>query len=329
MAGSGFYYIHLQFSCMNCFLRLGKKRKKKQVMEDVHLPRRSVSLPSRLPSFDSLAMLLSLKSLSTTASVAPPCSMMIQFNLGKLVEMYEGAEQLVRSSLGRNRKNVSWIEEAVNDSILLLDICGYARDAILSTKQEVGDLQSVMRRKSRGDSAEVARQVKSFMCHRKNTGRAISKHFDKLRRLERKYSTVNTRSAKIEDEHSSRVREAMRELIGFTVSVLQSVLTFLRPSERAMGSRHGWSFVLMRMLSTEIRKQRAGTKLEGMEYVDWTICSLWKSQATADSEDVRSVRAGLENVIVGSIEGIEERLDGLHKCLIRNRICLLDALLPR
>ncbi|KAI4325406.1 hypothetical protein MLD38_030810 [Melastoma candidum] len=297
----------------------------------VRIPRRSVSFPSRLPFSQPIEIVSELKSLGASVSAAPPpCSKTVESNLRKLAEMYMGVGEIVTSLAGRKAKDA--VEGAVDDVILLLDLCGHARDVVSSTKQEVWDLQSVLRRKSRSRGGEVEQQVRRFLIFRKNTRRATWKHLESLKRLERKNAALGPGFANTEDcEHSvTTVRESLRELHGTTVAILRLLLVSFTPSPK--GNDRGWSLVSRIVLSRGAGRQRRGDSMgfseaEGVEAV---VQSLAKKPTTGREvgglEDARRAQRVLEEMVDGCILGLEQGLDCLHMSLIRNRVCLLNLL---
>nr|CAD1835208.1 unnamed protein product [Ananas comosus var. bracteatus] len=72
------------------------------------------------------------------------------FRLGHLHDCVEELLRLpsLRQALLRPDQN-KWLEEELEVSIVLLDLCGAVKDALVSTKERVQDLQSALRR--RGD----------------------------------------------------------------------------------------------------------------------------------------------------------------------------------
>ncbi|XP_023923854.1 uncharacterized protein LOC112035263 [Quercus suber] len=58
--------------------------------------------------------------------------------------------------------------------LLLLDVCGIARDALLQTKECTRELQSTLRRRQ-GRKMELAREVEKYMASKKVAKKAIKK----------------------------------------------------------------------------------------------------------------------------------------------------------
>nr|POF21233.1 hypothetical protein CFP56_27012 [Quercus suber] len=71
-------------------------------------------------------------------------------------------------------QNQKWLNELLDGSLRLLDVCGIARDALLQTKECTRELQSTLRRRH-GSKMELAREVEKYLASRKVAKKAIKK----------------------------------------------------------------------------------------------------------------------------------------------------------
>jgi hypothetical protein len=72
------------------------------------------------------------------------------------------------------RCNGKWVEELLDGSLRLLDVCSAAKDALIHTKECARELQSIMRRRAGGDVG-IEREVRKFLTSRKVVKKAIQK----------------------------------------------------------------------------------------------------------------------------------------------------------
>ncbi|KAE8687027.1 Detected protein of unknown function [Hibiscus syriacus] len=107
--------------------------------------------------------------------------------------------------------------ELLNGSLRLLDVCGLAKDALLQTKEDIQQLQSVFRRR-RGDDAGLTNEAKAYLASRKRQ----ASNNKSLRDL--KISKCGARND-VETAFSM-----LRDAEGVTFSVLESVLSYMTAS---------------------------------------------------------------------------------------------------
>ncbi|KAL0009269.1 hypothetical protein SO802_010771 [Lithocarpus litseifolius] len=67
-----------------------------------------------------------------------------------------------------------WYNDLLDGSLRLLDVCGFARDALLQTKECTRDLQSTLRRRH-GSKMNLAREVEKYLASRKVVKKAMQK----------------------------------------------------------------------------------------------------------------------------------------------------------
>ncbi|KAF9622259.1 hypothetical protein IFM89_030301 [Coptis chinensis] len=125
------------------------------------LPFERQNIPSRSHplTLDVEEQLCRLKSSgATSSSFSLTCH-----NLSGLSTLYDSMEHLLQSSLAQQKisseRSNTCINEVVDGSLRLLEICNTARDAFSQTKECVRDLQSSLRRK---DEIGLVTEVQLF-----------------------------------------------------------------------------------------------------------------------------------------------------------------------
>ncbi|KAF7129966.1 hypothetical protein RHSIM_Rhsim10G0203300 [Rhododendron simsii] len=291
---------------------------------------RSISLPSRLhPQNTKIeAELTKLKTWqsSIVSSTVPTSGETIRTGLVGLAELYNCVEELINSpitqqALVQHRKGVL-AEETLEGSIRLLDSCNVARDLFLMVKQNVQDLQSVLRRKG-GDLA-IERTINAFNSTKKRVKKESAKCLKALKKME---NQIESRSLSgVNYVHLSNVITVLREVIIVTISVLRLLFLFLSmPAADSTTRSGGWSLI-KKLVITRPR----GDKIIVNEFgsVDVALQSMQgciRNDDIPNNIDVQITRRRLE-ALGDSMEGLESGLDCLYRKLIRNRVSLLNVL---
>ncbi|URD88133.1 hypothetical protein MUK42_27520 [Musa troglodytarum] len=156
---------------------------------------RSVSLPSRThpTTLRVEEELLKLKLFveSSLASMSSITNEVICNGLKDLATLYDGIKDLLhqpRIQQGLRLSNqTKALEEGVDGSMRLLDLCGTMKDAVVTSKEHAQDLQLALRR--RGDSS-TGEKVQAYICSRKETQKTIKKCYKDLKQIDAKYSDL-------------------------------------------------------------------------------------------------------------------------------------------
>ncbi|XVF00784.1 hypothetical protein REPUB_Repub04eG0031300 [Reevesia pubescens] len=176
---------------------------------------RSNSLPSRPPPLfpqieEHLCRLKSNEAASSSSSS-------ISQKLGGLRDLYELVDSLLQLPLTQQslaqQCNDKQVNELLNGSLRLLDVCGVAKDALLQAKEDNQELQSILRRR-RGDDAGFTNEAKVYLASRKKRKKLINKS---LRDLKSKHDVENDVEATF---------NMLREVEGVTFSVFESLVLY-------------------------------------------------------------------------------------------------------
>ncbi|KAL0325988.1 UNVERIFIED_CONTAM: hypothetical protein Sradi_5168100 [Sesamum radiatum] len=143
-------------------------------------PSRSNSFPSQshpvMESFeDHLCRLKSSEAASTSASS-------ICTNMANLRDLHEGINNLIQMPSVQkpfHRKGETWVNELLAESLRLVDLCGFSRDVVCSTKESIQDLESSIRR-NRGENA-TRDDINAYVASRKKINKMISKSIKNLK----------------------------------------------------------------------------------------------------------------------------------------------------
>ncbi|KAM7516067.1 hypothetical protein LguiA_005650 [Lonicera macranthoides] len=180
------------------------------------------------------------------------------------------------------------VDELLDGSVRLLDICGSIRDLVSQIKEHVRDLQSALRRR-KGDLSNES-SITKYSSFQKKMKKDAKRLIASLKQMERK--TVGS-AILDEDQHVSVVIQVLRQVSAVEISIFQSILLFVSvPVSKPKGSK--WS--LLSKLKNKGEVVECEKQLENLE--------------------------GMES----SIEGIESGLEGVFRRLVRTRASLLNTI---
>ncbi|KAH7849631.1 hypothetical protein Vadar_020660 [Vaccinium darrowii] len=191
---------------------------------------RSISLPSRLHPHNT-TIDLELQKLKTwqsslVSSTVPASGETIRTGLVGLANLYSGVEELIQSPISQQvlvqHRNGVLVEEALEGSIGFLDSCNMARDLLLMTKENVQDLQSVLRRK--GGDLSIERSINAYNSSKKKVKKESAKCLRALKKMEKKYDSCSLSDANY--YYVSHLIRVLREVSAATISVLRSFFFF-------------------------------------------------------------------------------------------------------
>ncbi|KAG7544944.1 hypothetical protein ISN44_As12g004810 [Arabidopsis suecica] len=198
-----------------------------------HVPARSISLPTRLIHPKAQRVEEELKKIQALNS-SSSASSRIQLGLAKLVELYDFVnEQVICSPQGQQAlhlcRNAKRVEDALDESILLLDVSDFTRDLIGTLMEQIQELQSALRRR-RGNLSSVQSEIRTYISFQNKFKNAAARQLKSLARTQTKKKAPVMKQSRDLDQHSSMVSNILRQSNASTISTLQSLLQFLSSS---------------------------------------------------------------------------------------------------
>lgn len=138
-----------------------------------HHHARSNSLPTRthpiISEFNE--QLNRLRDSEATSS----SSTSISEKLNGLQDLYDCVDKLLLLPFTQavaHEQQEKWVNELLDGSLRLLDVCSTSRDALLQTKEFTRDLQSILRRRQ-GSKMELAKEGEKYLTSRKVVKKAM------------------------------------------------------------------------------------------------------------------------------------------------------------
>ncbi|KAM0942282.1 hypothetical protein DsansV1_C15g0136611 [Dioscorea sansibarensis] len=275
-------------------------------MEDQGFHVRSNSLPSRSHPISATAE-EELNKLKACVMVSPK---MICKSLSGVCVFYDCIEELLH--LHSNQQTLShsqekrWVEEELDASLRLVELCGIVRDTLAVTKEHAQELEMVLRRKrSMTNESKLQCHVQSD----KKTRKSIRNCLKAMKHMDGK------------DSDRSTVSKMFTEARDVTISLLQSIASSLSPSSTQNTSR--WSFV-----SKALHKKKVTCEeFEDSNWGDFSFNSIYECVSRKDVDELRAMKAQDRLAeMMSRLEGLEIELESLYRRLIRNRVSLLNLL---
>ncbi|OMO72163.1 hypothetical protein COLO4_27795 [Corchorus olitorius] len=269
---------------------------------------RSNSLPSRQHPLTSqidenLNILRSSQSASTSSSIGQ--------QLNTLQDLHEYVDMLLQLPLAQKaltqEQQRKCVEELLDGSLVLLDVCNIAKDALFQTKECTQELQSILRRR-RGVEG-LASEVRKYLTSRKVVKKAICKALKNLKHLETKQNK------------DGEIINILREVEVVTCSVLESLLSFVSgPASESKLSR--WSLVSKLMHQKKVTSEEDEENTNEIANVEATLRSFVKSENIKHVETLQNELQNSESCI----QDLEEGLESLFRRMIKARVTVLNAL---
>ncbi|XP_061346040.1 uncharacterized protein LOC133291747 [Gastrolobium bilobum] len=291
-----------------------------------HQPIRSISFPTRIHTSSQRidALLNHLKPHHTRFLSSTICleAEKIQSDLVVLAELYNCMEELFHSPQTKQAllryQDGKLVEEALCDSVTMLDACGSARDFLLVLREHMQTLQSAVRRRRRDLSIESS--ISAYDSFKKKAKKEIAKQLGKLKRMQNK---VNSFSIMDQDQQLTFLARVLREASTITISILRSLLLLL--SMPALGTK-GSSTISKLKAKTLFSSLRKHKNTNGVVDLNTALCYLLGREKKSDSngEYQRVIRV-IETLNV-NIDGLEGGLDCIFRCLVQNRVSFLNML---
>ncbi|KAL0325983.1 UNVERIFIED_CONTAM: hypothetical protein Sradi_5167600 [Sesamum radiatum] len=174
---------------------------------------------------DHLCRLKSSEAASTSASS-------ICMNLASLRDFHEGINNLiqmpsVQQALSQGHSE-SWVNELLEESLKLVDLCGFLRDVVSSTKESIQDLESSIRR-NRGENATWD-DINAYVASRKKINKMVKKCIKNLKSLNQSSTPLPA------------IGTMLKEAEALDFSVLKSVLMLLS-GEKEGSKQRSWSLL--------------------------------------------------------------------------------------
>ncbi|XP_050207995.1 uncharacterized protein LOC126657364 [Mercurialis annua] len=251
---------------------------------------RSISLPST-----SHPLTLTLEEQIHKLKISQS-SLSIGQKLSGLKELYECVDDFFQLTLSHEKQNQS-VEEALNGSLSLLDICSNTRDFFSQMRECLQGLELSLRRSRNG--------VDAYMASRKTLNKLISKYLKNLKKQDK-----NSKS-------NSDLVVLLKSVEEISVSMFESILSFISlPKSKSKLS------IFTKILQPKNSSCEAEVEANEVEKIDAELCILKSSN---DIDQSKNLLKELERLEM-SLKEAEEELECVYRKLVKIRVSLLNSL---
>ncbi|OVA15634.1 Protein of unknown function DUF241 [Macleaya cordata] len=296
---------------------------------------RSVSLPSRSNPLtirvEEQLHTLRSSAEATTSSTSPS---FIFHCLCGLKDLFERVDDLLRlplvqTTLANERSDKKCVNEVLNGSLRMLDVCGTTTDVLSQMKQCVQDLQSSLRRRRRvGNEFGLANEFGSYMFSRKKLNKVIRKCLEDLKRMNNNTPILAGKNHEV----VVAIVGVLREVEAVTLSMFGSILVFLDGS-KSQSKPRGWSLVSKLMHTKHVASIEGEDSADDIHEVEKTLSALISTNRSSDQKLCKdNERVRVQNALKrfeafeSNIQELEEGLACVSRCLIKNRVSILNSL---
>ncbi|XP_073120972.1 uncharacterized protein [Henckelia pumila] len=239
-------------------------------------------------------------------------------NLAGLVSLHESLKNLIQTpsfqqALSHDQCG-NWIDEVLEGSLALVDLCGFSRDVVSVSKESIQDLKSSIRR-NRGQTA-TSDDINSFMASRKKIYKMVNKKCIK----NSKRCNQNSATLVQEDVDLKTMVMVFREIEAISSSVINSILLLLSGS-KARSKQRSWS-LLSKFTQTSRVYSEADQECSDN---DFFIVHFDESTNGKDNATVQNILRKLK-VSEMAIHELEEGLEALFRSLVKTRVSILNVL---
>ncbi|KAA8547567.1 hypothetical protein F0562_003996 [Nyssa sinensis] len=258
---------------------------------------RSISLSCRShPS--TIAIEEKLNKFKTWEASSTTMAETICKGLSGLEELYKCVDDLYNFSLIQQapsqHQHEKWVNELLDGSVKLLDICGITRDVVSQIKEHVRDLQSALRRR-KGDLS-IESSIAKYTCFRKKIKKDAKKLIAALKQMDNKIEALPLLNL---DHHAFSVIKVLTEVSAMSISAFQSLLLFLSvPILRPRPTR--WLLVSKLLHKGEVACEDHHANLNELESVDIVLHALCISGSSEGDK---------KQIAQNSLEALEASLE--------------------
>ncbi|KAL8194092.1 hypothetical protein R6Q57_026334 [Mikania cordata] len=290
---------------------------------------KSISLPCRThPTTVRIEQELNTAKIAAAVAASKPSAETICSGLSQLAELYKCLDDLLNLSATRvlvsGDQNTKWVEELVEESVNLLDVCGSIRDMVTQYKEHAKDLQCVLRRRKSDLGSE--KSVIGYNCFRKKMKKDAKLLVGSLKQVDNMIASGGTVVVGSDNHQLAAVTKAVIGVSETTVSVFESLLLFF---STPVSKPNRWSIVVSKLMHKGIvaceDQQEHAIVNEFESVVDELLQMLCKNGSSTQQEKMQIAKCRLETLET-QLECMETGLECMFRQLIRTRATLLNIM---
>ncbi|KAK9690628.1 hypothetical protein RND81_09G141500 [Saponaria officinalis] len=300
-------------------------------------PIRSISLPSRphplVPQIDEHLWRLNLIDSEVEDTVSSTSESQISslgHKLSNLKELYDCLDNFILLPQNQQKlvqfSNVKRVDELIDGSLRLLDVCGNVKDVLSQVKEHTQEIQSSLRRRCSGELS-IGGEVYAYMNMRKKSKLICKKCLKNVKGMVKKFKFNSE-----EYEGNNAVIEVLIKVERVTATIFESLLELILVSgskSQSYKRSAGLSIIMCKLIMYQNSRNETEELFDNeFEDADSSLSSLMGAQRKRvwinglQGEKLRGKMVRLES----SVQDLDEVLEGLFRCLVRSRATLLNII---
>ena len=282
---------------------------------------RSISLPSRShPS--TIRVEEELSKIKTWEGTFTSTSGSIHTGISLIEDLYICLDDLLNMASTQkvisHHRGEKCVQEVLDGSVRILDICGITRDTMLQIKENVQALHSSLRRR-KGDSC-VEASVAEYKLFTKKMKKDAIKLITSLKQMDGKFGVSTLLDL---DHHFVAVIRVLREVILMNLSLFQFFLSFFTVS--SSNSKTSKWLLVTKLMHRGIKPcEDKSENINEFQCVEASLSTLL-NEGTINDEKMQVVHERLE-ALENAIESVENGLESVFRRLIKTRASLLNII---
>ncbi|KAL2348668.1 hypothetical protein Fmac_002668 [Flemingia macrophylla] len=263
-----------------------------------------------------------LSKLKTWEATSTSTSNYIVTGLSLLQDLHISLEDLLNlpstQKVISNHQGEKCMEELLDGSVRILDVCGITRDTMLQIKENVEALHSALRRR-KGDSS-IERIIAEYNLFSKKMKKNVKKLITSLKQMESKFAVSPLLN---QDQQLAVLVRVLREVIVMNMSIFRSLLAFLViPASKPKATK--WLLMAKLMIKGVITCEENQEKSNELQCVEASLSNLLRSEGTniAKMQAAHHRLEALEN----ATQSIENRLESIFRHMVKTRAHLLNMM---
>ncbi|XP_052197143.1 uncharacterized protein LOC127804326 [Diospyros lotus] len=284
---------------------------------------RSISLPSQ--SHPSMIRIEEeLNKLKTWEASSTPTAEALFNGISGLENLYKFVDELLNLPLTQqvlsSNQRERWVNESLDISLILLDVCGCTRDFVSQIKEHIKDLQSALRRR-KGDLS-IESSIAKYSCFRQQMKKEAKKLIASLKQMDNKIGVLPL--LELDPRGASLIR-LLREVGSISISICHSLLClFLSTSISKKSTR--WSLVSKFIQKGRVACDDQQKNMKELESLDVAL-NVLSRQGSSHGDHMHGAQSSSEH-LDAVVKLIENGLDDLFRRLVKSRASLLNILSP-
>ncbi|PWA51076.1 hypothetical protein CTI12_AA305000 [Artemisia annua] len=286
---------------------------------------KSISLPSRShPTTIRIEEELNKIKTSTSTSTTS-CADNICNGLSQLVELHHFMDHLLvlpaTQSLISLDPKATWVEEIMDSSMKLLDVCNIIRDIVFQMEEHVQDLQCALRK--RNDHTGIDNSIANYNSFRKKTKKNAKELIMVLKQSQKVMGLV----ADPDNHHLTSLIRVLMEVAEVTISLFELLVIYISASDLKC---NGWSLAVSKLIHKGAVACKEDEKYKGtmneLEAVDVSLLKILRNGVEQTPNNIMQMTLCRLEDMLAKMQRIESGLQCLFRVLVRTRASLLNII---